>query len=351
MQLTPYERFRARRNRLSISDLVSPLWCTAQFQYALEKGGKKRRTPAMKEGHKIHAALEREIHVLIPFEIDESIPEEQLGLKLLNMVHGLSELWSGQITRELPVLGFTDDTFVTGVIDELKFEDVHAKRADPSGDIVKFLHPVGTKKRHIVLSDAKTRVSHRPPADTQVDQAKLQLMLYWDLLRSLPELDLSRLLKHENLDGDRAFSDDFLRQALQMLGSVSDEIADKLLSSNSIRGLWALLKPKLLETRNALCTEMEITYIHQKTKTTILVKRFDLDKHWATERLTSIMAWWKGDRSAEGVPVEEAYKCGICEFEAGCAWRKKKTQDHTESRWKERSRGPSLRDRSIQEDS
>jgi exonuclease V len=33
------------------------------------------------------------------------------------------------------------------------------------------------------------------------------------------------------------------------------------------------------------------------------------------------MEWWKGQREAKGVDIEEAFKCRTCEFASDCSWR------------------------------
>jgi exonuclease V len=33
------------------------------------------------------------------------------------------------------------------------------------------------------------------------------------------------------------------------------------------------------------------------------------------------MGWWRGERAAEGVAIQEAFKCRSCEFAEGCEWR------------------------------
>ena len=52
---SPLERFRTKpKKALSVTDLISPSWCELQYWYALTKCGKKRRTPAMRQGSKVH---------------------------------------------------------------------------------------------------------------------------------------------------------------------------------------------------------------------------------------------------------------------------------------------------------
>jgi exonuclease V len=53
--------------------------------------------------------------------------------------------------------------------------------------------------------------------------------------------------------------------------------------------------------------------------------------------LSETMAWWKGEREPQGVPVEEAgFKCRSCEFLGDCEWRQSKD---LEARKRSRGRG------------
>jgi hypothetical protein len=84
-----------------------------QFLYTLE-GGKKRTTDgtdhilcawrlcltnlkAMRQGHKIHQALENELHETIQFA-QITTAEETWGLRFLNILFGLRELQSRGMT-------------------------------------------------------------------------------------------------------------------------------------------------------------------------------------------------------------------------------------------------------------
>ncbi len=46
-----------------------------------------------------------------------------------------------------------------------------------------------------------------------------------------------------------------------------------------------------------------------------------------SEYVDEEMRWWKGEREARGVEVEEAYKCRSCEFAEGCGWRREKVEE------------------------
>lgn len=48
---------------------------------------------------------------------------------------------------------------------------------------------------------------------------------------------------------------------------------------------------------------------------------FRHDKKRLAEHLTSVLAYWMGEREPEGVKPHDVRKCGWCEFEEGCEWR------------------------------
>ena len=57
------------------------------------------------------------------------------------------------------------------------------------------------------------------------------------------------------------------------------------------------------------------------------VRTFAYDSKIIDGYIKQEMAWWSGDRPAKGVDIEEAFKCRMCEFSAGCTWRKEKVEE------------------------
>ena len=56
-------------------------------------------------------------------------------------------------------------------------------------------------------------------------------------------------------------------------------------------------------------------------------KIFATDEPWLTAYVKKAMEWWKGERKAEGVAIEEAYKCRSCDFAEKCEWRLEKEKE------------------------
>ena len=62
------------------------------------------------------------------------------------------------------------------------------------------------------------------------------------------------------------------------------------------------------------------------------MKTFLYDSKVVKEYVEDEMKWWKGEREARGVCIEEAFKCKMCEFGDTCDWRIRKFEDFKESR-------------------
>lgn len=266
-----------------MTDLLSNTWCEKQFEYYLVRG-KKRTTPAMRKGTKIHKKLEKEVHETVPVKVIS--PEDRWGLKLLNIIQGLRTLRELGMTRELPVFATVKGMFVQGVIDEISYEkpvecinvvggssteeqssevEVKPKRKGRKKKeekiekeqslVTDFMSSSQStnprdKPRIAHISDYKTRLAASLPPITQFRSTELQLMLYHYLLTSMassvdaatqlyprpgegpltnaptPVNNLfSQLFEARNLKPYAPFSDDFLAQMVPLLDE-SDSEAD-----------------------------------------------------------------------------------------------------------------------------
>src|ERR1700712_809658 len=82
---SPLERFRTKpKKALSVTDLVSPAWCELQYWYTLTLHGRKKRTPAMKQGSKVHQKLEDQVHTTV--KVDIQTKEDAWGLRIWNVI-------------------------------------------------------------------------------------------------------------------------------------------------------------------------------------------------------------------------------------------------------------------------
>ncbi|TLD28546.1 hypothetical protein PspLS_04031 [Pyricularia sp. CBS 133598] len=236
--------------------------------------------------------------------------------------------------------------------------------------------------RKVWLFDVKTRGHWSLPSKVHLRPAMIQLYLYHCFLADMAagRLDYLHVYRRYGLDPDLPFSDLFLAQ----IGSLHDEVfqdststpqspdsasqdsdyssgtedkttatsapssmpADERLCYRSLRQLIPLLKNELKLTfprgEASLGQVVSIEYRYRglpKRK-----KEIDIDLSMedeedsdvgalighhnfnvADENLPSCledhMEWWRGERPANGVPVEEADKCRYCQFADVCEWR------------------------------
>lgn len=59
----------------------------------------------------------------------------------------------------------------------------------------------------------------------------------------------------------------------------------------------------------------------------ICVNSFYVEPETLDMYLQDDLQWWKGERDPRGVPVEESYKCQMCEFAGECDWRMRLEQE------------------------
>ncbi|WVF70631.1 hypothetical protein IAT40_005424 [Kwoniella sp. CBS 6097] len=230
VRLSPFAQFR-KKGFLSVSDLVGPIWCETQYDYKLrtlpflppEKRpdviksaagteivvnkvkveGKER---ILRRGEKIHKRLEREIH---PEEVkvQANTREDAWGLRFLNMFSAVEALLTLGKCREMPVVGFLNDTMIMGIIDEIVREPIdpdptpntRSSTSSTQTSLVSFFSPVKSragvndtqeaasrKKTHrLYISDSKTRTSNTVPRDEDAVAGKLQVMMYKEMLDAI----------------------------------------------------------------------------------------------------------------------------------------------------------------------
>ncbi|KAF2876761.1 exonuclease V a 5' deoxyribonuclease-domain-containing protein [Massariosphaeria phaeospora] len=380
---SPLERFRTKPKKpLSVTDLVSPAWCELQYFYALSKFGRKPRTAAMKTGSRIHQALEEQVHKIVPVQVQSK--EDRFGLRIWNTIQGLRTLRETGLTRELDVWGVVNGEVVNGVIDEVSYtchdpefkERVEGRKAEKSKDTVgpgqlrldEVFSRVGkseqmsawlrapTPARDVYISDVKTRGVRSVPAGASLRPTWMQLMLYRKLLESLSSntVDAETVLERYSLSPLKTFTEVFMFEIgrLSAVGDGETVLGDEA-PHNALQGSEVESHPNLLSLWSLMITEFQhsITSIndilraefrYSKTGDVIGSALTVYDTKSIEEYLGSEMQWWKGEREAKGVAIEEAFKCRVCDFAEECSWRKNKIEEATEKhRLRARSRGKS----------
>ncbi|KAK1974107.1 defects in morphology protein 1 [Colletotrichum cereale] len=367
---SPLVRFRSfPRKPFTVTDLTSGAWCELQYLYTLTRlpYGRKTRTAAMKQGTKVHQALEDEVHTTVRVEIASK--EDGFGLRMWNLVQGLRTLRETGMTRELEVWGFVDGNLVNGVVDGLSYEnpdpEFQQQLSQDSGDQAQasITNYFPSKKQaqvpQIYLTDVKTRGSTKAPnSPALLRPAKVQLFLYQRFMSEMAaeKLDYLRIFRRYGLDPDAPFSDSFIAQ----IGSLHDELFDAdssldgdytptssntttseaestdasdrmpssapdLIKYRTLRELLPLLVSELKETfphgAESVGRLLAVEYRYRGDGSLIDSQVFPMDDRALDLYLESNMEWWRADRAPRGVQIEEAYKCRMCEFAGDCTWR------------------------------
>ncbi|MCJ1244903.1 hypothetical protein MMC30_002104 [Trapelia coarctata] len=375
---SPLERFRTKpKKALSVTDLVSPSWCELQYWYVLTKHGRKRRTPAMRQGSAVHKTLEDQVHRTVP--IDIRTKEDAWGLRIWNVIQGLKTLRETGMTRELEIWGLVDGQVVNGVVDELSYvcpdkdleeettlrttngkETTSADQPTISdffmspngqGGVLKTLRSMRKKTDKIYLTDVKTRSVKTIPKGASFRPTLMQLMLYHLMLSDLVtgKVDPTVLFTRYELNTTAPFSDGFIAQIAALdkgyydtpdspsqptCPPASDPTQDPmtlLLAHNSLTALWTLFLSELRLTfpsgAGSIGNILKVEYRDQTDGSITGLKAFLYDQDVISEYVEDEMRWWKGNREARGVEVEEAYKCRSCDFAEGCEWRINKVEE------------------------
>lgn len=376
---SPLERFRtAPQKPLSVTDLVSPSWCELQYWYSLTTHGRKRRTPAMRQGSAVHKVLEEQVYQTVA--VDVQTREDHWGLKLWNVVQGLRTLRATGMTRELEVWGLVDGVVVNGVIDELSLTcaDPEAEarlvaaehKSRPSlpvnqSTISDFFAGRGTASEQsssnqrakqastVYLTDVKTRVRPVVPKGiASIRPTYIQLMLYRRLLTSLVcnSVQPDVLFERYSLNSTLSLSDSLIAQLSNLEIDLSqDATLDELLGHNTLSLLWDLTMREFQLTfpsgAASVSRLLRAEYRSQNDGAVLGAKSFVHDDAALDAYLSDEMRWWRGEREAKGVEIEEAFKCQSCDFAEGCAWRVARIGEAT-SRSRQRA-GTAARDAAV----
>jgi len=369
---SPLERFRTKpKKALSVTDLVSPAWCELQYWYMLTIHGRKRRTAAMEQGSLVHQRLEEQIYTTVKVDIESK--EDAWGLRIWNVIQGLRTLRDTGQTRELEIWGTIDGLVINGIVDELSYicpnEELElsfgkrsSKKTPPANqpaisDFLKFqddnsagLRTTNLNRgKKIYVCDVKTRGGKSLPADSAFRPTKMQLMLYHNMLGSLAtgKTDFNIITNRYELDAEKVFSDSFIAQ----VGSLNDSTCDTpensqeagqwsqdsmatILEHNSLSALWSLMisefRITMPEGKHSLGNVLRAEYRSRDRGEVLGSKTFPMDVTGLKAYVQREMQWWKGERPAQGVVVEEAFKCRSCDFADDCEWRLKKVDEATE---------------------
>lgn len=224
-----------------------------------------------------------------------------------------------------------------------------------------FLGTLHETPRTYYIVDVKTRQSNTLPAGgSQFRPTQMQLMIYHRLLSSLSknEVPKAKVFARYNLQPDTTFSDKFIAEIANLdiaaHSSLNEDEIDsapgrdslsELLEHNTLSTLWdlmaieyALTLPKnpshpplcpilTVEYRTAFSRSTSPNSASSASGSVIGRLSFSFDADLIDRYISSEMKWWRGERETEGVAVEEANKCRICDFASICVWRATKVEE------------------------
>ena len=236
--------------------------------------------------------------------------------------------------------------------------------------------------KQIYITDVKTRTSPTLPTGSSTRPTILQLHLYHHMLENLAQgnFSLIRLAERYNLDSNATFSDSFIAQVgnlnqevfeaassqgLEDVPSSQDSI-EILLQHNNLSSLWDFMisqfrltfllassgpdgsiptstpqsvsdlpAPASQPTRLSPVLTAEYlasNYNHSPgtSKKFLGRKSFVFNAEFLKNYLEDNLAWWRGERQAKGVELQEAWKCRSCDFRDDCEWLHERDRDALE---------------------
>ncbi|RLM64464.1 exonuclease V, chloroplastic-like [Panicum miliaceum] len=145
-------RFRERR-ALAITDITATEWCEKQMEFVPEHS-KPERNEAMRAGSERHVQLEQEVVERVEVTIRSA--EELWAVKFMDFMMGTNQLMFEGITREIPVIGVVEGSWMIGIIDEIRM-------------------PIDGISFQPILVDSKTRVRPTIPSEAQKRNGSMQL--------------------------------------------------------------------------------------------------------------------------------------------------------------------------------
>ncbi|KAM0749671.1 hypothetical protein T439DRAFT_348501 [Meredithblackwellia eburnea MCA 4105] len=190
-----FEQYRSTRG-LSVTDLVSTLWCEYQHSYRL--ASKAHLPPSQRPAEirtasgavvpvdqKRNVAREkilvkgREVHKVLEVEamgeqeevkVAVQAKEEWWALRLVNTMVCLQTLLDTGKAREIPVMGFVDSFLVFGVIDEVDRRTLPPTEPLTSNPVAPKPPPTPKKKNHVTSSQAPIKTKEDIDSQTKLER-------------------------------------------------------------------------------------------------------------------------------------------------------------------------------------
>lgn len=332
----------------------------------------------------IHKAMGEKMRIAVPVEV--TTKEDAFGLRIWNIIQGMRSLRATGIAREIEVWGVVEGEVINGVIDELSYdcpdEELEGKITEarersqggkrkrqpsvpPNQPTIRAFFSQGEtstadspnawlgvphQQRKVYISDIKTRGSKTVPSgEVSLRPTAMQLMMYHRLFSMLASntVPAAQIFERYRVRNDVPFSDTFIAQVGSLDlnlsgGSVEDtsvlfeneqDAIDELLAHNTLDKLWTLMMSEFARAipfstdpgaSSPIGDVLRAEFRASGSGSVMGTRTFGYDASALDAYLKNIMAWWRGDRMPNGVDIDEAFKCGMCEFAEICTWRKEK---------------------------
>ncbi|XP_078404195.1 exonuclease V isoform X3 [Cetorhinus maximus] len=205
----------------------------------------------------------------------------------------------GELVRELPVFGELEGIFVVGVVDELCYNS----------------------KGELELRELKTRGQRTYPSAAQKRSHHLQVSIYKLLFEAMikGQLNKDTITHHLHLRTEQPLGSEILVHA-QKVGFTINTFGD----------LLDLMLLNLTYADIPSVDTMKIEYCYQADASVIGTEVVSFEEEWVKSELKHYSSFWKGQREATGVDIEEAWKCRSCDFADICEWRQSKAEEATQ---------------------
>lgn len=229
--------------------------------------------------------------------------EDRWAVQLIDTYLQLASIKAGGvgIEREIAVFGdpFGTGILITGIIDQLQYSP---------------------ESNELTLLDYKTRCRNSLPSAAQKKGNALQLMLYKSMLDHLTcgRVQANLLSQHLKLDFTVALSTGPIEHIKQcgltsLFTSEETQLTFGQVAESTIRLIAGLDLP--------LVSSLLVQYEYQVTGEVIGVNSVVYDELWMKAEVENSLRFWLGEKPAKGVDIEDAWKCGVCQFGDICVWR------------------------------
>ncbi len=269
---------KLHKSSISITDIASQYWCEKQMELNYIYG--KRINNAIRQGKALHEELEEQVN--IPVILQPKSYADALYKGLYTSYMSIKALKENGKTREVSIYGSENGFKLVGKIDQLEIK----------GD-------------KLIIMEDKTRGNDNLPTSAQQSTHKVQVMMYYKMLRDVKEGSYTA----------RNFEAAYRLNSLVLTSEFKRQL-DALGVSEQLQGLSQIAAAYFSELSSTpeLSDTLVIRYINQFTGKEIKVYRIKYNDSELDGTLQYVMKYWRGERDAMPVPKEENWKCRFCVF-------------------------------------